>query len=251
MRISIQLWNHFLWGLFKISKSQTPCSKTELRLVCSRSDTYRSIILTPNSPSSSSLCPRSLIAQGVKNRTFMNLHGLMLGSSFRGSLVALFNLARVFVSRFAIVHVWDFSRSYLQKQLLNGGLLETALLASGFFLCVSHKVCQTLCLSSRPSPAWSQSRPTPHGHCLRKKEVFPQLDVGVAEQRQHQRRRRRAGEMRLICLCHNSAGLLSSEGVREEGRRNAALQVTNSKESSSRDFSLILKMWNPRAQHMW
>lgn len=40
-------------------------------------------------------------------------------------------------------------------------------------------------------------------------------------------------------------------GGEEEGRRNAALQVTNSKESSSRDFSLILKMWNPRAQHMW
>lgn len=40
-------------------------------------------------------------------------------------------------------------------------------------------------------------------------------------------------------------------GGGEEGRRNATLQVTNSKESSSRDFSLILKMWNPRAQHMW
>lgn len=40
-------------------------------------------------------------------------------------------------------------------------------------------------------------------------------------------------------------------GGEEEGRRNAALQVTNSKESSSRDFSLILKMWNPSAQHMW
>lgn len=47
---------------------------------------------------------------------------------------------------------------------------------------------------------------------LQKEFFFLQLDVGEPEKRQHERRRERAAEMRLICLCHNSAGLLSSWG---------------------------------------
>lgn len=74
---------------------------------------------------------------------------------------------------------------------------------------------------------------------------LPQLDAGEPEQRPLSSRG-------AIDPPSPQLGLLSSEeGEEEEGRRNAALQVTNSKESSSRDFSLILKMWNPRAQHMW
>lgn len=49
---------------------------------------------------------------------------------------------------------------------------------------------------------------------LQKEVFFLQLDVGEPEKRQHERRRERAAEMRLICLCHNSAALLSSWGWR-------------------------------------
>lgn len=52
--------------------------------------------------------------------------------------------------------------------------------------------------------ARSQRRPTPRGHCLRKKRFFffflPWLDASEPEQRQHQRRSSWAAEVRLICL---------------------------------------------------
>lgn len=206
-------WNQFLWGLFKISKSQAPCSETALCHVC----WYRSIILTPNPPASPLSFPHS-ITQGAKTELW-------------------WTDSRIFfpMSRFP---TRTFPPTTAVKLLGNSSLHPTFFLRQqqpGIPQNPSSSEYAKLCaLTAGPRPGRITEPGRHHVFIVfAKKRFFSQRDVGRQEQRQGEKRSARAAEMRMICLRHNSAGLLSSEGGEEEGRRNPRCRLPTAKRAQA------------------